>query len=86
MATRLMKAPKHRIYSKALFIIILTAALFYFNPGNTRGHIPSVMNQNCPLIMDAVAHRNLSIHLCKDLYIAKDSESADDNDDDDWEA
>ena len=84
-----MKASKHRIYSKALFIIILTAALFYFNPGDTLGFVPGVMNQNYPLIMDNGAHRIQSVHLSKDMYIAKDSESNDnqnDDDDDDWEA
>ena len=91
-----MKTSKHRTYSKALLIIILTAAFSYFNPGDARGYMPSVMNQSCALILNAVTHQNLSFHLRKDLYIAKDSESADDNDDndkdddneddDDWEA
>jgi len=83
-----MKAPKHRIYSKTLFITILAGALFYFNPGHTRGHVPSMINQNCPVFMNTDAHRIRSIDLRKDIYIAKDSESdnSSDEDDDDWEA
>jgi hypothetical protein len=78
-----MKASKQRTYTKALLIIILTVALFYFHPDNARAHIPSVTNQNCALILNAAPHQNLSIHPDTDLYIAKDSESADDNKDDD---
>jgi hypothetical protein len=93
METRPMKATEHRIYSKALFVIILGTALFYLNPVDTRGHIPNMMNQNCPLFINTEAPRIHSICLRKDVYIAKDSESdnsndedGDDEDDDDWEA
>ena len=78
-----MKVPKRRLYSKALFIIILMIAICYLNPGDTRRHIQSVVNQNCALILTTLPHQDLLVHPSEDLYITKDTKPVDDKDADD---
>jgi len=88
---KLMKVSKYQTFSIFLFIVVLMAAVFYFNPGSARTNIQILKQQRVPLIIETSAYRYLYNDLSSDICISQSDESfsddsENDEEDDDWEA